>query len=217
MSGTEDFTIENGVLTKYTGPGGDVVIPAGVTEIGVFAFYGCEGPTSVTIPAGVTKIGGSAFRGCTGLTSVTIPEGVMEIGVGAFENCPGLTSVTIPESITEMNYVFTDSSPMIVAPHIPISSFHAKDKPGAACGFARLYMEKAELDAEIKAGYLKYIKGQKKKLYPLAIEHEDLLQLMFAEKIIPKKDIDLLMDEAGKQRNYAAKAAVMQYNHANFQ
>ena len=29
-----DFQIVNGVLTKYTGPGGDVVVPEGVTSIG---------------------------------------------------------------------------------------------------------------------------------------------------------------------------------------
>lgn len=29
-----DFQIENGVLVKYTGNGGDVVIPEGVTSIG---------------------------------------------------------------------------------------------------------------------------------------------------------------------------------------
>ena len=29
MSGNSDFVIENGVLVKYNGPGGDVVIPEG--------------------------------------------------------------------------------------------------------------------------------------------------------------------------------------------
>ena len=38
MSNANDFVIEQGVLTKYTGPGGDVVIPDGVTEIGYQAF-----------------------------------------------------------------------------------------------------------------------------------------------------------------------------------
>ena len=36
-----DFVIENGVLIKYTGKGGDVVIPEGVTEIGVGSFDSC--------------------------------------------------------------------------------------------------------------------------------------------------------------------------------
>lgn len=30
MSNASDFIIENGVLIKYVGPGGDVVIPEGV-------------------------------------------------------------------------------------------------------------------------------------------------------------------------------------------
>ena len=38
MSNASDFIIENGVLTKYVGPGGDVVIPDGVVEIGASAF-----------------------------------------------------------------------------------------------------------------------------------------------------------------------------------
>ena len=36
MSNPSDFLIENGVLKQYKGPGGDVVIPEGVTSIGVF-------------------------------------------------------------------------------------------------------------------------------------------------------------------------------------
>ena len=35
-----DFVIENGVLTKYTGIGGDVVIPEDVKEIGAHVFEG---------------------------------------------------------------------------------------------------------------------------------------------------------------------------------
>ena len=34
MGKTSDFIIENGVLKKYIGPGGDVVIPEGVTKLG---------------------------------------------------------------------------------------------------------------------------------------------------------------------------------------
>ncbi len=94
-----DFTIKDGVLTKYNGSGGDVTIPDGVTDIGQLAFQGCTGLTSVTFPEGVTGIGLAAFSGCTGLTSVTIPDGVDKINSSAFELCTGLTSVTIPSSV----------------------------------------------------------------------------------------------------------------------
>ena len=42
MSDIKDFVIENGVLTKYVGKGGDVVIPNGVTSIGEWAFKFCK-------------------------------------------------------------------------------------------------------------------------------------------------------------------------------
>ena len=39
MSNLEEFVIKNGVLTKYNGPGGKVVIPEGVTSIESAVFW----------------------------------------------------------------------------------------------------------------------------------------------------------------------------------
>ena len=50
----------------------------------------------------VTSIGVSAFAGSTGLTSITIPNSVTSIGDGAFFVCTGLTSLTIPTSVTSI-------------------------------------------------------------------------------------------------------------------
>ena len=61
MSNINDFVIENGVLKKYKGQGGDVVIPEGVTSIGFWAFSDCSSLASVVIPEGVTSIGAAAF------------------------------------------------------------------------------------------------------------------------------------------------------------
>jgi hypothetical protein len=61
MSCTNDFVIEDGTLISYTGLGGDVVIPSGVTSIGNYAFRDCTSLISVVIPAGVTRIGNSAW------------------------------------------------------------------------------------------------------------------------------------------------------------
>ena len=91
---------------EYTG---NVVIPEtvtykgttySVTSIGSWAFYECDGLTSITIPNSVTSIGICAFEDCTGLTSVTIPESVTSIGDCTFYGCTGLTSVIIPNSVT---------------------------------------------------------------------------------------------------------------------
>ena len=119
-----DFTVKDGVLTKYNGPGGDVTIPDGVTEIGRYAFYACNDLTSVTIPDGVTSIAPSAFRDCGSLTGVTIPDSVESIGYDAFEGTPWLDNagdyviashillryqgtdpnVVIPDDVTQINF-----------------------------------------------------------------------------------------------------------------
>ena len=95
-----DFKIRGGVLTKYTGRGGDVVIPERVTAIGEEAFFGCTALSSVKIPAGVSAIGDKAFFGCTALSSVEIPEGVSAIGAEAFAGCTALEKVVFPTSLT---------------------------------------------------------------------------------------------------------------------
>lgn len=224
-----------------------IIIPENVTVIGSQPFEGCnslieilvdpqnhvfrsedgmllqenslvicpEGKTgAVTIPAGVTEIGYNAFRNCADLQSVTIPDGVIEIGWWAFAGCRNLKSVTIPQSITEFDEtVFDDCHAMIVAPHIPISGFAKELKQQACCGFANAYVENMALDEESKAGYFTYIKRQRKNFYPIAIQCEDLLRMMLAEKMIPRGDINLLLEECDKQNNSAAKMAVLEYSN----
>ena len=74
-------------------------IPAGITEIGDYAFQGCSALTEITIPSSVVHIGFSAFENCTGLTSVNIYSSVTEIEACAFYGCIGLTNITIPNSV----------------------------------------------------------------------------------------------------------------------
>ena len=62
----------------------NTVIPNNVTSIGVDAFYGCTGLTSISIPNSVTSIKDGAFENCTDLTSITIPNSVTSIGGNAF-------------------------------------------------------------------------------------------------------------------------------------
>ena len=72
-------------------------------NLGIAAFAGCSGLTSLTIPSGVTSIDSEAFRGCSGLTSLTIPSGVTSIGKWAFRGCSGLTSIYVyPKKLPEL-------------------------------------------------------------------------------------------------------------------
>ncbi|NNM66424.1 MAG: leucine-rich repeat protein, partial [Spirochaetales bacterium] len=84
-SGNPDFESISGVLYDKAG---DALLDAPGTL-----------SRSFTIPSSVTSIGLGAFWGCSGLTSITIPSSVTSIGLGAFWGCSGLTSVAIPASV----------------------------------------------------------------------------------------------------------------------
>lgn len=97
MSDLKDFIIEDGVLTKYVGPGGDVVIPENVTAIGKVwgegPFYGCKKVTSVELNHGLVMIGVNAFKGCSGIKSMVIPDTVESISANAFDGCSKLETI----------------------------------------------------------------------------------------------------------------------------
>jgi len=79
-------------------------IPAGVTSIGDYAFYGCTSLTDITIQDSITSIGSFAFYGCKGLASVTIPNSIKFIGGWTFFGCTSLINVIIPDSVTTIGW-----------------------------------------------------------------------------------------------------------------
>ena len=111
---------------EYTG---NVVIPESVTydgktysvtSIGISAFSGRSGLTSLTIPNSVTSIS-DAFRSCSGLTSITVESG--NTTYDSRDNCnaiietstntliAGCMNTTIPNSVTSIgNYAFSGCS-----------------------------------------------------------------------------------------------------------
>ena len=93
MSNPSDFEIEHGVLKKYGGPGGDVVIPEDVTAIAKEAFDGCDTITSVILPEKITTIGDAAFRNCSKLKTIVIPGSVESVGTLAFSECTKLANI----------------------------------------------------------------------------------------------------------------------------
>ena len=76
-----------------------VTISAGVTDIDVWAFEGCENLTNVTFEAGsqLETIGEGAFGWpyTLSLGEIEIPANVKSIGIWAFEGCEGLSNVTM--------------------------------------------------------------------------------------------------------------------------
>ena len=102
-----------------------------VREIGDYAFYGCEGLSSIELPMRLTAIGNSAFSGCEQLSSIDLSgrrvatigknaffgcinlkevdfgETLTSIGKGAFYQCRALTEVELPSTVTAISdYAF---------------------------------------------------------------------------------------------------------------
>jgi hypothetical protein len=80
------------LITYPAGKSGAFTVPDSVSNIMLWAFYGCVGLTGVTIPISVTTIGEFAFAQCTGLTSVIIPATVTRMLDEAFSDCTALES-----------------------------------------------------------------------------------------------------------------------------
>ena len=91
-------------ITGYTGSGGDVVIPNGVTTIGNGIFQFKTSITSVVIPDSVTTIGDNAFDQCESLKTVTFGTNsqLTTIGGSAFSFCPMIESISISDSVTSI-------------------------------------------------------------------------------------------------------------------
>ncbi|WP_444310720.1 leucine-rich repeat domain-containing protein [Megasphaera sp.] len=87
----QDNTVLNSILDHSIS--GDYVNDD-LTEIGRYAFYGCEQLTSATFTK-VTKVGTSAFGDCRSLESISLPE-VKEINSDAFDAC-ALKSISMPK------------------------------------------------------------------------------------------------------------------------
>lgn len=139
-----DFTVEDGVLVKYTGTEAHVVIPENVTVIGERAFAGCEKLDTVTMPDTVIRvepfafmmcpwlyhvefsknlefIGNGAFMGCESLKNVSLPDGLKALGEGVFQQCSRLLSIRIPETISEIPDSMFSECNALAAIHIPES------------------------------------------------------------------------------------------------
>ncbi len=106
------FTFDSSnVLTKYTGTGGDIIIPAKTTKIASNVFQNKESITSVTFAGTKCKeIGYSAFSGCSSLRSVTIPDTVTIIGSRAFYHTD-LSEIALPSGLTDMGSGVFEGNP----------------------------------------------------------------------------------------------------------
>lgn len=100
--------IGNAAFSECYNLSGKIIIPEGVTTVGVSSFEATaiesvELPSSlVTVTDGsmiIDAIGAHAFENCRSLREINIPESVTTIQTSVFSGCTSLTTITLPKGI----------------------------------------------------------------------------------------------------------------------
>ena len=232
MSNASDFIIENGVLKKYVGPGGDVVIPDGVTEIGEKAFWMCCNLVRIVIPDSVTNIGPRAFEycellqdiklstnidkidiytfnNCSALSSIQIPNGVTKILWNAFSYCTSLSHITIPDSVACIDdYAFVGCESLRIN-ITNISLLPSKIRKNAAICF----LEDGGDSSDPRSNtHFKFIKTNALKMMDQIVGNAEMLAVMHRENLFTPKSALAFLEAVQTTGNADAIALMLDYN-----
>ena len=242
----EHFQVKNGLLmagnTVEVCPGGlrgVCQIPEGTTRIRSYAFAGCHRLTEIQIPDTVTSIGKSAFQrcvdlktlafppalkkipgkvclGCGALKEIVLPESVREIENAAFQDC-GLLRVSLLRKAVKMDgYVFGEGDFELFAPNFPLADLKPIYRRNAIWAFLRGEEEGDAFPAERREEYLKYIRTNRKKLLPVALERLELLRLMLREEMLKPEEVERLVAETTATNRAELTAELLEYQNRIF-
>lgn len=166
------------------------------------------------IPNDVRVIANGALQGKNNLQTVWIPDSVETLGGNVFWSCRGLRRLHIPQSVTNLEDVWENllsDCPLeiLCAPGRRIKSLKPY-QAAAAVGWAELAREGQTASPEVEAENIKYLKSQRKRLYPTAVCHPELLRYMIDRRLIPREDLDRLLELA--EDNGEIRAMILQYS-----
>lgn len=205
----------------------------GVVYAGRLALFAKGAVPSVVIRSGTRKLCADAFRNNSALTEISLPESIEILGDRAFENCRRLKQITIPRQVRSIGYrafhecrklqvllecdravlgkdcFEADTQVRLTALDPALLPAHVRHS--AILAFADDWCDRTALEEPFVGQMLRYIRSRRKLLYPLAIAHGNLLQVMMDNQIIPAKDIEEILEQilAGEQAE--ATAALMEY------
>lgn len=87
---------------------GSLVIPEGVIDVELWAFY-CDKFSEIVLPTTIRSIESYAFYGNNQLENITLPEGLVTIADHAFMYCQQLTSISFPSTLLSIgNQAFSE-------------------------------------------------------------------------------------------------------------
>ena len=191
-----------------------LVIAEGVERIGSSAFYNI-GIERLEIPAGVRRTGICVFRGCKNLREVRVLAEADGILNRAFCECNALGKLYLAGAADCLRDDFPQGADcVIIAPKVKLSSVPPSIKAMLVSGFAAADEAGEAEEGWAREEYLRYIRSQRKRLFPLALRRQELLRLMLAQKMLLADDIKVLLQN--EKCDAEAKAVLLAYKSANF-
>ena len=103
-----EYNARDAKITKYNGPGGEVVVPAEIDGNPVIFIDGSTFPssrediTSITFPSGIEGFY-NVLNTAPSLERIVLPDTLEVIGNGALGYCPKLKEITFPASLRFFN------------------------------------------------------------------------------------------------------------------
>lgn len=205
----------------------------GVIYAGKLALFAKGAVSSVVIRPGTIKICENAFRNHSALTEISLPESMQILGDRAFENCRRLKQITIPQNVISIGYrafhecrklqVLLECDKVVLGKacfeadtQVRITALDPALLPNqvlhsAILAFADDWCSHTALEKDFVSQMLRYIRSRRKLLYPLAIAHWNLLQVMMENDIIPAEDIDEMLEQILAEEQAETTAALMEY------
>lgn len=184
MAGKPEFEENGGVLLKYNGKGGDVVIPDGVKAI--------EGQW--TMPA---------FDKSKNVASITLPASMKTLDPNQFYYLKTLKWIECKGEVTieNDNCVFPGCKALdyvICNPNTPLSKMPQKWKQWLAIGVMKYIFDGNAVAEEAREEVVAYVKGQNKKLglYKLGYTYLFVAEFMSKEGLLTEEQYDEMISYA---------------------
>lgn len=118
---TEDFVIEDGVLTEFYGEKTIVVLPNNVKKIDDNVFNECDCIKYVVLPPQLIELGFMSFADSESLIGIQIPCEIVELPEQTFAGCKSLQNILLPDSLeTIASHAFSECENLKEI-HIPYS------------------------------------------------------------------------------------------------
>lgn len=142
-----EFTVENGILTNYSGTDGSVTIPmyynnSVITGIAAGVFENNTTLESVTLSQELIAVGSDAFNGCINLNSVTAPS-VQSVGDRAFYGCSSLNGFTL-SNVKTIGVSAFENAGTTTGTLSATYSTSIGEKAFYNCGFKTVYLTNAQ-------------------------------------------------------------------------